>query len=183
MGAALENIIPPVPADTFVLLGAFLAGRGGAGPVPAFLSVWIFNVGGALVVYGVARRHDAAIRRSRLARWLLDPGQLRQVDDFYRRWGAPAIFVSRFLPAFRAVVPVFAGLSEVGLWRMALPTAVASGLWYGTLIYLGITAGDHWEAVRAAVGRVNTGLLLVAVALLAAVGVWWWRGRTRRRRG
>ena len=25
VGAAVENIVPPVPADTFVLLGAFLA--------------------------------------------------------------------------------------------------------------------------------------------------------------
>ena len=30
VGAAIENFIPPVPADTFVLLGAFLSAGGRA---------------------------------------------------------------------------------------------------------------------------------------------------------
>ena len=30
--AALENIIPPIPADVVVLFGGLLAGRGGADP-------------------------------------------------------------------------------------------------------------------------------------------------------
>jgi hypothetical protein len=33
IGAAVENVFPPVPADTFVLLGAFLAASGRAEPV------------------------------------------------------------------------------------------------------------------------------------------------------
>jgi hypothetical protein len=38
--AALENIIPPVPADTAVALGAFLAGRGTLNAWAVFGITW-----------------------------------------------------------------------------------------------------------------------------------------------
>ena len=44
-GAGIENIIPPVPADTFVLLGAFLSVSGRADPVIVFVATWVCNVG------------------------------------------------------------------------------------------------------------------------------------------
>ena len=46
---------------------------------------------------------------------------------FRERWGIPAIFLSRFLPGLRAMVPVFAGVTHVPFWKLALPLASASG--------------------------------------------------------
>ena len=40
-GAAFENFFPPVPADTFVLLGAFLAASGRASAWAVFLVTWL----------------------------------------------------------------------------------------------------------------------------------------------
>ncbi|MGH7474663.1 MAG: DedA family protein [Longimicrobiales bacterium] len=176
-GAAVENIVPPIPADTFVLFGGFLAARGRADPWLVFLATWVFNVGSALAVYGVARRHDETIRESRVGQWLLNPHQLERIATFYQRWGTPAIFFSRFFPALRAIVPVFAGLSDIGFFRMALPTAIASGLWYGLVVYLGAAAGRNWEAIQEQLGTVNIWLLAVAVLIIGGGLVWWWRTR------
>jgi membrane protein DedA with SNARE-associated domain len=178
-GAAVENIIPPVPADTFVLLGAFLAESSGATPFLIFLVTWIANVGSAVAVYFVAYRYGQSFFATNVGHWLLQPRQLQQIGGFYARWGMPAIFVSRFLPAFRALVPVFAGVTRVPLRRVLLPMAVASGLWYGALVYLGAMAGRNWEAIAAFVSRVSGVLLLVALLLVAGLGWWWWRTRHR----
>jgi membrane protein DedA with SNARE-associated domain len=178
-GAAVENIIPPVPADTFVLLGAFLAESSGATPFLIFLVTWIANVGSAVGVYFVAYRYGQSFFATNVGHWLLQPRQLQQIGGFYARWGMPAIFVSRFLPAFRALVPVFAGVTRVPLRRVLLPMAVASGLWYGALVYLGSMAGRNWEAIAAFVSRVSGVLLLVALVLVAGLGWWWWRTRHR----
>ena len=58
-GAAVENIVPPVPADTFVLLGAFVAAKGNASPLLVFLVTWGANVLSALLVFALARRYGA----------------------------------------------------------------------------------------------------------------------------
>lgn len=183
LGAALENVFPPVPADTFVLLGAFLAGLGRAEVVTVFLVTWGANVASALGVYGLARRYGRRIFESPKGRWLLRPRQIAQISAFYDRWGTPAIFLSRFLPAFRALVPVFAGISGLSLPRTAVPLAVASALWYGALIYLGAFAGRNWGAIREQFADVSSGLSIAAGVLVVLLLVWWWRSRRGHARG
>jgi membrane protein DedA with SNARE-associated domain len=176
-GAAVENVVPPVPADTFVLLGAFLAAAGRANVWLVFVFTWVPNVGSALAVYGLAHRFGEGVFQTRIGRFLLHPKQLEQISGFYGRWGILAIFVSRFLPAFRAMVPVFAGVTKVAFWRVFPPLAVASALWYGTLIYAGAAAGRNLDAILALFDRASTVLLVIAGVLIAAFLVWWWHSR------
>lgn len=175
--AALENIFPPVPADTVALLGGFLVGQIGGSAWTAFLYVWIGNVAGALVVYALGRRYGPTFFATRLGSNLLAPRQLERLAAMYQRHGIVVIFASRFFPMFRAVVPVFAGTARLNAWATALPLAVASALWYGGLVYLGAHAGQNWEAVRAAVEGGGRWLYLGAIVLALPVLIWWWRTR------
>ncbi|HEX9109202.1 MAG TPA: DedA family protein [Longimicrobiales bacterium] len=178
-GAAAENLVPPLPADTVVLFGAFLSAQGRASAWVVWLVTWLPNVASALTVYSLSRRYGRHFFQTRLGRLLLHPRQLRRVHGFYDRWGVLAIFFSRFLPGFRAVVPLFAGISQVGVLRAGLPMLAASGLWYGLLVYLGHEAGLNWESLEALFANYTGWLVLVAGALALALVVWWVRSRRR----
>ncbi len=180
-GAAAENLVPPIPADTFVLFGAFLAAHGRARPVVVWLVTWLPNVASAMLVYGLARRYGRAFFTTRLGRLLLHPRQLGRVRRFYASWGALAIFISRFLPGFRAVVPLFAGVSHVGVLRAGLPIFVASGCWYGLLVLLGYRAGLSWTAIEVAFRHYSRWLAILALPLALLLALWWWRTRRHRR--
>jgi membrane protein DedA with SNARE-associated domain len=175
--AGLENIVPPVPADVIALAGGFLAGRGVVSPWIAFLVVWLANVSTAMLTYALGRRYGPGFFAGRIGRLILHPGQLTRLAAFYARHGAKVIFISRYLPGFRAVVPVFAGTSRLGVLRTALPIALASGLWYGFVVYLGATAGENWEAIRGAVERYGRWLAVAAVPVFLLAAWWWWRTR------
>lgn len=175
--AAVENVFPPVPSDVASLFGGFLAGRGSVNAWIVFLVVWFPNVAGALGVYWVGRRYGTRFFQGRIGRMILRPGQMKKLGAFYERRGSIVIFVSRFLPAFRAIVPVFAGTSDVGFWRTAIPMALASALWHGVLVYLGATAGAKWTAIRAGVEASGKWLAVAAAVLALGVGYWWWRSR------
>lgn len=177
LGAAVENIVPPVPADTFVLAGALLASQGAADPVIVFLVTWLLNVLSAVAVYALARRYGRRFFTMPIARWLLREHQLDQIGQFYGRFGVPAIFVSRFLPAWRAMVPVFAGVSGTSGWKVVPPVVIASGLWYGLLVYLGAFMGRNLRTIVDIFDSVSSVLLWVAVAMIAVAAVWWWRSR------
>lgn len=178
-GAAVENVAPPVPADTFVLAGALLAAEGAADPWIVFGVTWFANVASAGVVYAVAWRYGMHFFKMPMARWLLREHQLEEIRGFYHTWGIPAIFLSRFLPGWRAMVPVFAGISHVSAWKVMPPMAVASALWYGLLVYLGVIMARSLETVVHWFGNVNDVLLWIALALATAAGAWWWRTRHR----
>lgn len=178
VGAALENLVPPVPADTFVLLGGFLAGRTPRlGAWTVFLVTWGCNVATALAVYGVGHRHGRTFFEVGMGRKILTPGHLRRMRRFYRRWGTPAIFLARFLPGLRAVVPAFAGVSHQPFLPVAVPVVLASAIWYGVLVWVGAAAGRNLDTMVAWLAQTNRILLVVAVLIAGAIVAWWWRGR------
>ena len=177
--AAVENVFPPVPADTVVALGALLAGRGLLDPWAVFGVTWGANVTSAAAVYGVARRYGRDFFRGPAGRRLLPEPVLLHLEAQYRRHGAYGIFLSRLLPVWRAVVPPFAGVAGLSPLRTLVPLALASALWYGALTFLVATLGTNLDAVTAALDRVNRVLGGLALALVAGVGVWVWR-RMRR---
>ena len=176
-GAAVENLVPAVPADTFVVIGGFLSALGDLEARWVFTATWLFNVGSALVTYRLGYTLGRPSFESGMGRRLLNAHQLDRMTRFYARWGIFAIFFTRFLPGLRAVVPVFAGVSHVGFVPVAVPLAAASAIWYGALVWLGAVAGSNLPLVRSRLSGVNRGLLAVAVVVTAAALLWWWRTR------
>lgn len=179
-GAAVENFFPPIPSDTFILVGGVLADRGVLSPALVLGLAWFSNVTGALFVYAMARQYGRGIFRTRWGHWLLRPHQLERLGTFYSRYGLVAIFGSRFLPVLRVVVPAFAGITGLGFWSTALPVALASAVWYTMVVFAGILASRNLSRLLGLFEAVNTWLLVVAGALAVGVAIWWWRTRRHR---
>ncbi len=177
VGAAIENILPVVPADTFIVAGGFIAGLGAVHPLVVFGVVWGGNVGGAVAVYGAGRRYGPSFFRTGPGRKLAGERRMARLQAFYKRWGLVAIFLARFLPGFRAVVPVFAGVTQLEPSRAIPPMVVASAIWYGALLQIGYLGGDNIEVVAATLEQANRGLLIASVALAALIAGLWWRAR------
>ncbi len=177
VGAAIENIVPPIPADTFVLLGGFLAARGSAVVGVVFLVTWTSNVLSAVAVYTLAYRFGDSFFQNRLGRYLLNPRQVAIVQRFYLRWGAAAIFYTRFLPGLRAVAPVFAGLTRQRPRSVVFPLLLASAIWYGALIWIGAFAGRNLDQLLRMLTRINWTLAGIAAVIVALVAWWWLRSR------
>ncbi len=177
VGVVIENFFPPLPADTFVAFGAFLTAQGQVTGAGVFLVTWTMNTGGALLSYGLARRWGRQVMGTRVGRWVLRPRQLEKIAALYNAHGSKIIFASRFLPAFRSLVPVFAGITHLKFWRTVVPIAAASAVWYGVLVYLGAAFGRNWQTIFEALKGVNATLLSVAGALGVILIVVWWKTR------
>jgi membrane protein DedA with SNARE-associated domain/uncharacterized tellurite resistance protein B-like protein len=180
--AAVENVLPPVPSDAAVGLGAFLSHRGVTTPIAVFLVTWVANLLGAAGVYLAARRYGRRLFASPTGRRLLTPRSLAVIEREYLRFGTIGIFLSRFLPGIRAVVPPFAGLVGLGPLRTFVPMGIASAIWYGGITTLGALLGAEWERITALIAGINRTLAIAALAVAAAGGVWYLlRARQRRR--
>jgi membrane protein DedA with SNARE-associated domain/uncharacterized tellurite resistance protein B-like protein len=179
--AAVENVLPPVPSDAAVALGAFLSHRGLTTPLMVFLVTWTANLVGAGAVYVAARRYGRRLFASPTGRRLLAPRSLAIIEREYLRFGTVGIFLSRFLPGIRAVVPPFAGLVGLGVARTLIPMGIASAIWYGGITALGAFIGSEWQRIVGIVAGVNR-TLGIATAVVAVAGIAWYLVNRRRRR-
>jgi membrane protein DedA with SNARE-associated domain len=180
--AAVENVFPPVPAVTAVALGAFLSHGGTVSAGIIFGITWTANLLGAAAVYVAARTLGRRFFEGRIGRRLLNPAALIRLEELYRRHGTWGIFLSRFVPGVRAVVPPFAGIAKLGAARTLIPAGIASGIWYGALTLAVVLVARRVNDVVRLVAGANRVALIAAGALAAALGVTGWMWRRRRRR-
>ena len=92
--AAVENIVPPVPADMAVAIGAFLTHRGVTTLPMVFAVTWLANVLGAVGVYFAARRYGRRLFATPTGRRLLAPGSIATMEREYLRFGILGIFIA-----------------------------------------------------------------------------------------
>jgi membrane protein DedA with SNARE-associated domain len=146
--SAIENIFPPFPADIVVAFGSFLAARGKASPYSTFLVSWSGNIVGASFMYYVGRRYGSGAFMSRLERWGGGNAEER-LRTLYARYGMPALFISRFLPGVRALVPPFAGAMKLPPLAVGAAIALASGVWFAFITWIAFQAGEDWDVLYA----------------------------------
>jgi membrane protein DedA with SNARE-associated domain/uncharacterized tellurite resistance protein B-like protein len=180
--AAVENVVPPVPSDAAVALGAFLSHRHVTTPIAVFLVTWVANLLGAAGVYLAARRYGRRLFASPTGRRLLAPRSLAIMEREYLRFGVVGIFFSRFLPGIRAVVPPFAGHVGLSATRTFVPMGLASAIWYGGITFVGAVIGAEWERISSLIAHVNRTLGVAALVVGAAAAVWYLVRAYRRRR-
>lgn len=176
--AAVENVFPPVPADSVIAFGSFLAARGHGSALLTLGAVLIGNVGGAMLTYALGRRYGAASLERRLFGDKAPQLEAR-LDAYYGRFGLAAIFLGRFIPGVRALVPPFAGALRVPAPMALALIGSASVIWYGTVSYVGFRLGSDWPHLMRVLSRnagIVSGLAAVVAALLFAV----WLARRRR---
>ena len=176
--AAVENIFPPLPTDAVVAFGSFLAARGQGSPWATFLITWLSNVAGAAGMYWAGRRYGRSVLTRGFAKWIGPEAEVR-LERSYRRYGIPSLFVSRFLPAVRAVVPIFAGAARLPFVPVITIMALASGIWYAFLTVIAFRAGSDWETLQSTIANYSRAITILAVVMVAAVGAIWWKKRRR----
>lgn len=169
--SAIENIFPPFPADAVVAFGSFLAARGKASPYTTFMVVWVGNMLGAALMYLVGRRYGATAFTARLEK-LGGKNAEARLREMYSRYGIPALFVSRFLPGVRALVPPFAGALRLPPLAVAAAVALASGVWFAFITFIAYQAGEDWDVLYATIvhsSKIAAAIGFVVVLIVAAV--------------
>ena len=177
--AAVENVFPPVPADTVVALGRWLAARGQGSAFWAVFATWVGNVAGAGAMYAIGRRHGTAWMHKRFPA-LGDEKNERRLRRLHGKYGALSLVLSRFVPGVRALVPPFAGALRISPVTTMLSLSLAAAVWYGLVSYVAFRAGADWGALMARITRYGRVTAVAAAAVIVAGALVWWLRRRRR---
>jgi membrane protein DedA with SNARE-associated domain len=179
--SAFENFFPPFPSDAVIAFGSFLADRAHGNAVTVFLLGWFGNVAGAGVTYTLGRRYGAKAFLRRIEKYA-GPDAESRIKKLHKKYGFWGLFVSRFLPGVRAIVPPFAGAMKLPAFKVMLSVATASAVWFGLITFLAFRAGDNWDLVQRYLIRSGKVAGAVAVGIVVLViGIWLWNRQARKR--
>jgi len=173
--AWLEYVFPPVPGDSTMLFGFFLAGAGALPLAAVTAAAMSGSVLGALTAYSVGARLGRSYFFLRSA-WARD--ELARVEGWFGRFGPRLLTINRFIPGVRGFFLYAAGIGRVGPRPVLLYSTASNALWVGLLAWGGTSLGTTWDDVRVVFRRYVWGIAIV-VAVYAAVTIV--RARRRRR--
>ena len=179
--SAFENFFPPFPSDAVIAFGSFLADRAHGSAITVFLLGWFGNVAGAGITYTLGRRFGSKAFLRRIEKYAGPDAEVR-IKRLHKKYGFMGLFVSRFLPGVRAIVPPFAGAMRLPAFKVMLSVASASAVWFGLITFLAFRAGDNWDVVEHYIVRSGkvAGMIAIAIVVLA-VGVWLWKRQAKKR--
>jgi membrane protein DedA with SNARE-associated domain len=179
--SAFENFFPPFPSDAVIAFGSFLADRAHGSAITVFLLGWLGNVTGAGITYTLGRRYGAKVFLRRIEKYA-GPDAESRIKKLHKKYGFWGLFVSRFLPGVRAIVPPFAGAMRLPAFKVMLSVATASAVWFGLITFLAFRAGDNWDLVQHYLIRSGKVAGAVAVGIVVlAIGIWLWQRYARKR--
>ncbi|MFG2553025.1 DedA family protein [Streptomyces sp. NPDC048581] len=185
LAIALENLFPPLPSEVILPLAGFTASQGRMDVVAAVAWTTAGSVVGALALYllGALLGRDRMIAAAaRLP--LVKVADVERTEAWFLRHGTKAVFFGRFIPIFRSLISIPAGVERMRLPVFLTLTAAGSLIWNTAFIAAGYALGARWHEVSDLVGVYSKVILVgVVVVALAFVGVRLLRsGRGTRRR-
>jgi membrane-associated protein len=166
-----------VPGEVGLVIVGAAAARGGeplvtviaAGAIGATLgdSVgWLIGRYGAVWLFA----HVAWLRER------VEP-RLVPARGYFERRGGAAVFLGRFIGAFRSVVSIVAGMNGMPYRRFLGWNIAASLAWVGLVVTAGYVFGENVDAIVSEAG------LVVTATVLSIAMVVWLIARWRRNRG
>ncbi len=160
-------VTPFLPGDSLLFATGALAAADTSGTLTAPYSWGLLAaaaVVGNTVNYAIGRiiGPRAFTGRTRL----LSVDHLRRTEEFFRRYGAMTIVLSRFMPIVRTFTPFVAGIGRMPYLRFQMFNFVGGVAWTALFIWGGYLFGNIPQ-VKANFGLVTLAIVAISLAPMA----------------
>ena len=174
---ALENIVPPIPSEVIMGLGGMAVARGRMQLGWLIAAGTLGTVAGNYVWYWLGRRFGYQGLRpfvDRWGRWLtVEWEDVERITRFFHERGGWVVFVARFMPTFRTLVSLPAGMGKMPHGRFILATAAGAAIWNCVLAGAGVLLDRNFRMLDRYVGPVAVALMVAAVGFYLYRVVTW----------
>ena len=147
----LENVLPVVPSEIILTFAGLLS-------VKSHLSIWtlliiatIASFIGLLILYYICRLiSEEKLYRfvDRHGKWMkLKSKDLKRANDWFKKYGAWAVFLCRFVPVLRVLITIPAGVNRMNVIQFTTLSLIGTTIWNFALILLGRLLSDSFDAL------------------------------------
>lgn len=168
----LENVFPPIPSELIMGIGGIRVGQGRMEIIPLLVAGTIGTTIGNFSWYLLG--YQLGFKRlkplvDRFGRWLtLRWRDVEWLDRCFEKHGEKIVFIFRFMPAFRTIISLPAGLFRMPAWKFALWTTGGALIWNIILAGAGYYLGTRFEKIDDWLGPLTN----IAVGFMLICYLW-----------
>ena len=163
--AFIEYVLPPVPGDTLMVFGAYLAGTGKLDILTVYILTTLGSIIGFLLLFFIGKYYGRKFFLKKNYRFF--PKELLlQIEKWFHRYGICLITANRFLSGARSAISLFAGMSNTNVYSTTSAALASSLIWNALLLSGGYFLGKNWQLVVTIVMRYNQIIFAVFILLL-----------------
>ncbi|MCG1129891.1 DedA family protein [Staphylococcus epidermidis] len=166
----LENVLPVVPSEIILTFAGLLS-------VKSHLSIWtlliiatIASFIGLLILYYICRlisEEKLYHFVDRHGKWMkLKSKDLKRANDWFKKYGAWAVFLCRFVPVLRVLITIPAGINRMNVIQFTTLSLIGTTIWNFALILLGRLLSDSFDALMNGIhtySRIMYIIIIIAV--------------------
>lgn len=165
LGVMLENAGLPLPGESVLLFGAFLAHQKGLNIWWVVGSAFAGATAGGSLGYLAGHIGGPELLRRMRTRAFLFGGRFDSAQQTFQRHGGWAVFLGRFIVGLRIVVGLLAGALKMPFVSFFFLNAAGSLVWAGTMGTVGYVVGSSWRRIVHFVRALDWTILVLAIAV------------------
>ncbi|MBN1849804.1 MAG: DedA family protein [Deltaproteobacteria bacterium] len=167
LSAFIENIFPPIPGDTVMTFGAFLAAIGRLDLLGVYVSSTLGNLIGFMALFWLG---GYVGRRFFIEKdfWFFKAENIIRAERWFIRYGYFIILINRFLPGARSVISIAGGISGLGTKKVMALCLASCAAWNLIWVFIGYSLGNKWSIVES---EISSLLSRYSLTILVLFGV------------
>ncbi|MEC0239080.1 DedA family protein [Paenibacillus dokdonensis] len=169
----------PVPDETLIATFGGMIAQGHFHFAGALTVTFLGSMTGMMISYILGRKLGKPLL-DRYGKWIrMTPTRLQSTEAWFKRYGSWSIVLGYFVPGLRHLSSYMAGISKVPFGRYLLYAASGALLFCTTFLLIGHAVGYHWNEIAVMMERstMRIGIFIIALIVLASVGIVWWKKR------
>jgi len=144
----LESICIPIPSEIIMPFAGFEVFKGD-------MTLWgitivgaLGNLAGSIVAYFIGLKGGRPLLEKYGKYIFISHKSLDRADQWFKKYGPEAVFISRFLPGIRTFISLPAGIAEMDIKKFSIYTFAGSLPWAFALGYVGVMLGPKWDTIK-----------------------------------
>ena len=150
-----------LPGDTLLFAAGLLAGSGVLAYGPLAAIVVIAAILGDTVGYWFGRNVGDALFKRPDSRFFKQE-YLRRTEAFYKKYGARAIVLARFVPIVRTLAPILAGVAHMPYARFLSFNVIGALVWGAGMVSVGYFLGAAIPGLEHYILPISLGIIVVS---------------------
>lgn len=166
----LENVLPVVPSEIILTFAGLLSVKSHLSILTLLIIATIASFIGLLILYYICRLiSEEKLYRfvDRHGKWMkLKSKDLKRANDWFKRYGAWAVFLCRFVPVLRVLITIPAGINRMNVIQFTTLSLIGTTIWNFALILLGCLLSDSFDALMNGIhtySRIMYIIIIIAV--------------------